>query len=325
MGKRTVGKPRFYADVLQYLKALGYYNHESTTAPDLLNMNPSQPIKVTGQEYFYLKNVSEEVYQLLISLNALSTSGIYIGMLGHSITEGDFVNLNLHDGSEAVTMHEEIVNFSYFSAGISSVEYKGYSLANVTDIDNNAYIDKISFNLFSEASVGAITYGRWFEPSHAFDLGLKIASDYDGISLQKTISGYTYSNAAHTGVPMWGDLPAWTLEKQEGSDYKLGGTDGRRQWDVSLSFLSDDDLFSKATNENKFFTYDPDSGGYTFDESIASFLGLTFNGRIPFIFCPDSSATDLEFALCMIDEDSLSFDQVAYQTWNVSMSIVEVW
>ena len=39
MAKRTIGKPRFYADVLQYLKALGY--HEANDNPELWNLVPT--------------------------------------------------------------------------------------------------------------------------------------------------------------------------------------------------------------------------------------------------------------------------------------------
>ena len=333
MAKRTIGKPRFYADIPQYLKALGYYDGSVLGNPNIWNMNPYQQNSLSlGLNTFNINKPSEELTQLLTNgANALdlsTSSGIYFGALGVDSIDIDYIQFALGNDDGFVEIDfENIINATYLADSQLSFQYKGYGLANVTGFAGfSSDIRFFSYaNVSNPSNVGSVSYGRWFEPSHAFDLGLTMVSDYEGVSLQKTISGYTYSNSTHLGVPMWGDIPAWTIGKQEGHDYKIGGTDGRRQWDVSLSFLSDDDLFSKARNENKFFTYNPDSGGYTFDESIASFLGLTFNGKIPFIFCPDSSATDLEFALCMIDEDSLSFDQVAYQTWDVSMSIVEVW
>ena len=39
MARRTIGKPRFYADVLQYLKVLGY--HQSNDNPELWNLDPT--------------------------------------------------------------------------------------------------------------------------------------------------------------------------------------------------------------------------------------------------------------------------------------------
>ena len=82
-------------------------------------------------------------------------------------------------------------------------------------------------------------------------------------------------------------------------------------------------MFHKAGNENKFFTYDEDTEAYTFDSSMASFMKLSLMGKIPFIFCPDSSATDLEFAICRIDKDP-TFKQVANNLFSTSLSITEV-
>ena len=48
-------------------------------------------------------------------------------------------------------------------------------------------------------------------------------------------------------------------------------------------------------------------------------------GAFSFIFTPDKDATNPEFAQCRLDQNSLSATQVAYQTWNISMNIVEVW
>lgn len=128
------------------------------------------------------------------------------------------------------------------------------------------------------AKIGSFTFGRYFEPEFAFDLQATLSTSYEGIKSQTTVGGSTLTNINHTGQPAWGDLPAWTLEKQEGHDYKIGGTMGRRSWKVSLSFMADDNVFSKAGNENKFFTWtdqtDDTSGTpeYQFDSSLASFL-----------------------------------------------------
>ena len=81
---------------------------------------------------------------------------------------------------------------------------------------------------------------------------------------------------------------------------------------------------------NKFFTWtNPEElegvPEYQFDASMASFMGLTFNGSLPFLFNPNSSAEDKEFAICKIDQSSISYKQVAFRTWDVSFVIREVW
>ena len=110
---------------------------------------------------------------------------------------------------------------------------------------------------------------------------------------------------------------------------------------MSFSYISDDNLFDSAQNSNSFFndTFDQfdDEKTYSvdnFDTSMSSFFKLTQNGALPFIFCPDSKATrtvdgvevdNLEFAICMLDQDSISCTQVAHRTWNVSLAIREVY
>lgn len=330
MAKRTIGKPRFYADILQYLKALGYYGGSSEGSEDIWNMNPYQSTFIPSSTYsFNINKPSTELDNLLSNITGLSSSGIYVGILNH-----DSDNICAFDIDGYTPVYENIINLSDVGGGAYSPAYKGYSLAKVTGFaGSGSGLSSVSFNNFNDSNLGAVSYGRWFEPSHSPDLQATITKDYEGVSSQTTIGGSTLTNINHLGVPMWGDLPAWTLEKQDGHDYKIGGTNGRRQWDIKFSYLSDDDVFNKAGNENKFFNYDSGGGGYTFDESMASFFKLTLNGSLPFIFCPNSSGSDpdnvdgeidLEFAMCKID-NVLSFNQVAYRTWNVSMRIVEVW
>ena len=51
-------------------------------------------------------------------------------------------------------------------------------------------------------------------------------------------------------------------------------------------------------------------------------IGITLNGNLPFLFCPDSSADDLEFAICRIDRTP-SFKQVANNLFSTSLVITE--
>lgn len=328
MAKRTIQTCRFYADVLQYLKILGYY--EGSNSPELWNMNPS-----SANEYelsgltnfdFNIKNPSKELDQLLTNVPQSSSSGIYGAVLGHTLKNSPMAieidNFTFDDVTE-------IANYSSLTA-----EYNGYSIWDIQNCGAEENIDKILFSAISNqtSKIGSISYGRWFEPSHSPDLSVKLISEYDGVTNQTTIGGNSITNVNHLGQPHWGDLPAWTLEKKEGHDYKLGADTNRRVWELSFSYMTDDNIFSKSNNPNKFFTTTNDT--YVFDSSMASFFRLTLNGSLPFIFCPNSAGSnptsdegdkDLEFAICKLDQDSLRFSQVAYQTWNVSMNIIEVW
>mgnify|MGYP005822717381 CR=1 FL=1 len=381
MAKRSVGKPRFYADYPSYLKALGYY-HGANVAGDISNeeiahkvwnMNPAQLTEyeinpdeegltfrfhidpATG-DYPIIETHNIQLTQLLFQTN-------YAGLLGHNLgTLKDSANNTIkslscyfigsteylagQDNPVNTNSHQrnpiEIVNYTV-GGDMGIPEYDGFSLWEITNFtdDNPVKYARMNFSIYSQddhqglgipfgedkiARIGAFTFGRYFEPEFAFDIQATLSTSYEGIKSQTTIGGNTITNINHLGQPAWGDLPAWTLGKQEGHDYKIGGTMGRRSWNVSLSFMTDDNVFSKAGNENKFFTWDQELGdlGYTFDSSLASFFRLTLNGKLPFIFCPDSSADDLEFALCRISNQP-TFKQVANNMFSTSLTIVETY
>ena len=171
--------------------------------------------------------------------------------------------------------------------------------------------------------IGAVTFGRWFEPEHSFDLQATIMKDNDGIKRNRTVGGNTIINVNYLGSESWGDLPAWTLGKQAGIDYKPVSHSGRRTWKVSLSYVQDSNMFNNHNNENQFFTYDIDTNQHTFDASLGSFFGLTFDGQIPFLFCPDKDADNLEFAKCVITNKP-TFKQVANNLFSTSLVLTEV-
>ena len=328
MARRTIQTCRFYADVLQYLKILGYYDGSDT--PDVWNMNPSSMSEydLSGQTNFdfNLKNPSKELDELLTNVPQSSSTGVYGAVLGHTLKNSlmavETDNFTFEDVAE-------ISNYSSLAA-----EYNGYSIWDIQNCGAEENIDKILFKVLSNqtSKIGAISFGRWFEPSHSPDLSVRLVSEYDGITNQTTVGGNSITNVNHLGQPHWGDLPAWTLEKKEGHDYKLGADTDRKVWQLSFSYIADDNLLSKSNNPNKFFTVTDNT--YVFDSSLSSFFRLTLNGSLPFIFCPNSAGSnptsdegdkDLEFALCKLDQDSLTFRQVASQTWNVSMTVMEVW
>ena len=328
MARRTIQTCRFYADVLQYLKILGYYDGSDT--PDVWNMNPSSMSEydLSGQTNFdfNLKNPSKELDELLTNVPQSSSTGVYGAVLGHTLK-----NLPMAVETDNFTFEDvaEISNYSSLAA-----EYNGYSIWDIQNCGAEENIDKILFKVLSNqtSKIGAISFGRWFEPSHSPDLSVRLVSEYDGITNQTTVGGNSITNVNHLGQPHWGDLPAWTLEKKEGHDYKIGADTDRKVWQLSFSYIADDNLLSKSNNPNKFFTVTDDT--YVFDSSLSSFFRLTLNGSLPFIFCPNSAGSnptsdegdkDLEFALCKLDQDSLTFRQVASQTWNVSMTVMEVW
>ena len=339
MARKTLGKPRFYADILQYLKALGYYDGSDT--PELWTLDPTNSTKPTVEPFnmsaFKIAS-NKTTDRLLTNIPQSDVSGLYAGVLGHNLGSfnggfGGFARVGYRNGNAPyiyVDNTTEIINI----ATTGSCQYDGYSLWNIDGFGEVDNIAEILFNISTgeqpnlwetDLRLGAYTYGRWFEPEFAFDLKGTVSNGYDGITTQTTVGGHTLSNIKHLGQPNWGNgLPAWTLQKQDDEDYNVGGAKGRKQWQVGFSFLSDDKLFNKEGNPDKFFTYDEDTNQHTFDTSLASFYKLTLNGKLPFIFCPDNDADEKEFALCRITNQP-SFSQVANNLWSTSLVITETW
>ena len=113
------------------------------------------------------------------------------------------------------------------------------------------------------------------------------------------------------------------------------GKHGRRSWQLKFSYISNDNLFFDTNRLNSFGDLDSAQGSLnnyvSAGSEIQQIFDLTMCGAFSFIFCPDKDSTDAdgnpnpEFAQCRLDQSSLSATQIAYQTWNISMNIVEVW
>ena len=360
MAKRTVGRARFYADLGSYLKLKSFYESdkeglESDNVDSVWNLDPValqsfEIVPNTRNFKFWFKflqsdNNNLEIKKLLLDPATSSTSsGLYAGILGHNTSNlkdnslNDISKIRLVFGLEDGTQfyQDEITKIANYN--IDAPEYNGYSLWEVNTFephDPNDNINKFGMSFLTDdvigetegvkktIDIGAVTFGRWFEPEHSFDLQVSIMKDNDGFKRKRTVGGNTLINVDYLGSESWGDLPAWTLGKQAGVDYKPVSHSGRRTWKVSLSYIQDSNMFNNSTNENQFFTYDIDTNEHTFDRSLGSFFGLTFDGQLPFLFCPDKDADNLEFAKCVITNKP-TFKQVANNLFSTSLVLTEV-
>ncbi|QDP56831.1 MAG: hypothetical protein Unbinned2716contig1004_5 [Prokaryotic dsDNA virus sp.] len=299
---------------------------------------------------------NKQLHELITNPATYSNkTGLYGGVLGHTFcskeAQDEFQNLLTYhiailgnptndvqdqQTEDAIAFADEISNIQNFTT--QTPTYNGYSLWNINGIRLSSFDEgtqatgialkvytatNATFDTDTSIDIGAITYGRWFEPEHAFELKASVKNDYEGFKTKNTIGGNTLINIDHLGVPNWGNLPAWTLEKQIGHDYNIGGHTGRRTWSVGLNFMSDDELLSDPNNSNQFFIYDEDANSYKFDDSMSSFFGLTMGGRIPFLFCPDTDADNKEFAKCIITKPP-TYKQVANNLFSTNFTIAEV-
>jgi len=89
------------------------------------------------------------------------------------------------------------------------------------------------------------------------------------------------------------------------------------------------DYLETSTNYNSSDTTD-DTNNFEYtlnndDSFIAQVLNKVGNGD-KFIFQPDNTNNNPDqFAICILDQDSLSIKQVAYKVYDISLNIREVW
>ena len=262
------------------------------------------------------------------------------------------------------TMIDSIVNAPSHTEGECSTYFDGYCFAEM-EFDALQYGAATSPSVYSQFGLrletfgdtydsdfsfdlGAITFGRYIDMPNAPDLNVKKSVEYDGTSIKRTLGGSDYVQVNHQGCPDWVTGEPWvSYEYDDLHNYQkeyenypgLGrfGRNGRRSWDLSFSYIGTYDMFydlseravglQKGTQNHNGIAI---SWQNTRDH-MQLVWDLTLGGALSFVFCPDKDAnkatnnTEPEFAVCRLDQDSLVATQVAHNTWNVSMRVVEVW
>ena len=200
-------------------------------------------------------------------------------------------------------------------------------------------------------NVNSLVLGHTYKMPHSPDLKVTMAIDYDGFDSTDTTGGSTITNVRYTGAPKWNDLNAWQI----GNSESLAERGGRRSWSLKFSYLAGKDLFSSNYMANRYanledtennldtYTTNDDAGtvyqeesehfgeeGFTYtladdDSFIARVLNYVGNGT-RFIFQPDSNMSNpSDFAICVVDQDSIKITQVANNVYDISLKIREVW
>ena len=180
----------------------------------------------------------------------------------------------------------------------------------------------VSFDL------GAISFGKYIDMPNSPDLQITKSIEYDGTKTVTSLGGSSFSETRHHGQPDWLVGEPWTLKDYESSGRV--GRNGRRSWDLNFSYISNDDLFYDLSERVVGGTSDINSsdsteGDFNSTDEIQQIWDLTLGGALSFLFTPDKDATNPEFAVCRLDQESLSVTQIANGVWNIKMRVVEVW
>ena len=176
--------------------------------------------------------------------------------------------------------------------------------------------------------IGCMTFGKYIDMPNSPDLKVKKSIIYDGGKIQRSLGGSDFIQVDYQGQPDWLVGEPWSLK-----DYPSGdrfGKNGRRSWDLEFSYLSNDDLFynleERVVGGSATLS---DSDGIEVDfnstSEIQQIWDLTLGGALSFLFTPDKDAANPEYAICRLDQSSLSAKQTALGVWDVKIRVVEVW
>jgi len=312
MAYQNIGTPRFYINILEYLSSIGF-----TEINDVYRTNPSS-IKSGG--VLIETPVPEGIFG----------EKSFIAFLGHS---GGELNLN-HNYTTGISVNAE------GSANSLSPENEGFSIASFDGQNVSGTIDT-----YTENDIGSVVVGNYYDMPHSPDLNLKLTTEYDGIKTTQTKGGATLSNALYTKPADWGNQGAWQLGTNA-SNFRSG----RRSWDLSFSYFSDTDIMpinasqshaaysSNGYNVNSNPTdinTGSENGGTAGqfqsnildgDDFFSQVINRTMGGHLPFIFQPDNANNNPDqFAICRFEMDSITYTQVANNTYNLKLKIREVW
>ena len=215
--------------------------------------------------------------------------------------------------------------------------------------DANTYIDTYTHQL------GSMVVGKYWDAPNSPDLNLTMSRRFDGIKRQKTVGGKTLANIYYDGPTEWtmnhkqaNAIPSQVYkyapfeldtiyggatQSQFNRRVKSGiGRKGLRSWKLTFSYITESDMWidHEISNNIKSDSETPNDNTPSpmlSDNSFNFVWNCTLGGTLPFIFQPDNSEDGRNpdrFAICNFRENSLSVQQVAFNTYKVSMTIDEI-
>ena len=337
MAYQNVGTPRFYVNALEWAATNGAMNIDS--------IYRTLPVK----------------QQLIGDMNALGEFSIenpgifsdksFVFYLGHNCSG---VNIYIQEA------HPQVEWTSHFNVGAANVPYDGFSYSTFKHSGTDM---TITFSQVADPIrlIGSIVIGSYYDMKNAPNLSLTMEREYGGTKEFTTHNGSSMSNTMWTKPPLWGNLGAWEL--QDGNQPL--SKSGRRTWDLKFSYMDDGDLWgsnqtlgnlsndSYAVYTPGGATYGADSSDYdpsditdpyeetfafnynilTDDNFFSQVWHKTLGGTLPFIFQPDGDGDTPgsgnnnpdQFAICRFKDSSLKATQTAFNVYDISLSIEEVW
>ena len=353
MGKQ-VKTPRFYVDMPTFLHATGQLGWDNGTGgANLLYMNPSNPyltevVEAEEETPFSIGDSADNTPKTSFPVN-------FCALLNHNLgSNTNKFQLYGKHGLRAETTDvifnpvNEILNSNH-EGDLIDPTYNGTTIFDFTSDDEYWRSFSIYYNNFNIIDVGthqlgSFVVGKYWDAPNSPDLSLTMSRRFDGIKKQKTIGGKTLANIYYDGPTEWTmngpdgtyKYPPFELDTT-GTDFnqrvKSGlGRKGLRSWKLTFSYIPDGDMWMENEVSNTLTSDDVTPNNnipnpMLSDDSFNFVWNCTLGGTLPFIFQPDNSDTGTNpdrFAICNFRGNSLSVQQVAYNTYKLSITIDEV-
>lgn len=209
--------------------------------------------------------------------------------------------------------------------------------------------------------IGSAFCAKMYDFKRSANLEMEIEYVYDGIKKQKSINGSTYLNSYYNGRSNWGIQRPFENQNYVSPEDLYRNymntkvtNNGRRRFKIRFSYLEDKETFNTWTsfrNPRGFSSIGqtdynsggdlPNNNGFALTNGLTfggigdgslygDFISRTLGGSLPFIMCLDrDEATNKghnpdNWALCMLDGDSIRFTKVADDFYDVELTIDEV-
>ena len=188
--------------------------------------------------------------------------GRYVALLNHNIDKHTMIpqwyNHGAPSGSGMTTIDiNPILNMSesnkVYQLGNTIYEFdKNAGGFNPTDEDFKHIWISIDNQFQSptppDVELGALSYGVYYDMPNSADLDLTMTIDFDGTKSTQTLGGSTLTNTTYSGTPWWYEAEGYNVEPWAcyygDTTFTPQKRNGRRVWDLSFSYMSDENLFA---------------------------------------------------------------------------------
>ena len=343
MARQRVGTPRFLIDFPTFARHHGLINIDG----ELFKLNPSHSKSIELSYDGYYRAYYQTTFHESRWLNCLE----YVFVLGsklysdetqisiYTTYSGQHPDYDSSWSPQGEYIVRNTVNCTAEQASFRfTLDKDGWAFAEHTK-NLHPNMDRMVVRFESQTSpntsIGDVSTGWIYEMPHSPDLSLKLGYVNESIKTQTTKGGHTLTNTGWSEPPYWLDMPQWFTKDDNTpiDSYKGLAPSARRTWDLSFSYLDDTDMLKRDYPGNTRLEHGVFYGrgitGQDFsvlgvsDTFFSKVVHCTANFKLPFIFQPNKDVN--EFAICRIDGNSFTLNQVANNVYDVSMKIVETW